>query len=352
MWTRRFFILTLSTMLWVVGCQPQGQSPADPNGAPLGSAVVLNGTGADFPFFVYQRWFQTYTQQNPAVQINYQPTGSEVGIQQIRSGTIDFAGSDIAMGDDDIAQVETGVVMIPMTAGSVAIAYNLPGIDQPLNLPRAVYPEIFLGRITQWNDPQIAAANPEINLPDLPIILVHRSDGSGTTATVTAHLSAISPEWEQQVGSGLTVPWPAGVGVKSNAGVSAQIQQAAGALGYVEYSYAQQLGMAIAALENQAGNYILPSVASADRALSEVSFPENLRAFVPDPADPEAYPMATYSWLLLYQRYEDPAKASALQDFVQWALTEGQSYSEALGYVPLSSEVAQKGLAAVEAVGS
>lgn len=347
-------LLLVATMLWVVACQPQpDQTAQSPGGSPAaspGAPVFLNGTGAEFPFFLYQRWFTEYSRQNPNVQINYQPTGSEAGIQQIVSGTIDFAGSDVAMTDEQISQVKQGVVLLPMTAGSVAIGYNLPGVQTGLNLSRQVYPDIFLGKITRWNDPKIAALNPTVSLPDLPITVVHRSDGSGTTATFTRHLSAISPEWKSKVGDGLTVNWVAGVGIKSNAGVSAQIQQAEGTIGYVEYAYAKQLKMAIAALENKAGKYVQPTPETAENALKTVKLPEDLRAFAPDPEGDGAYPIVTYSWLLAYQKYDDPNKAKALQSMIQWGLTEGQKFSEELGYVPLFPEVSQKVAAAAEKI--
>lgn len=339
--------LAIATLVLAIACQPQ---PSVDEAAPPAlseTSVLLNGTGADFPFFIYQRWFRDYNQRYPNVQINYQPTGSEVGIQQVVSNTIDFGASDVAMTDEQIAQVEGGVLLLPMTAGSVAIAYNLPDVPSGLRLPRAVYTAIFLGSITQWNDPRIAEANPDLTLPDLPIILVHRSDGSGTTATLTRHLSAISPQWQQAVGDGLTVAWPTGVAVKSNAGVSAQIQQAPGAIGYVEFSYAQQLGLAIAALENQAGEFVLPGVDSAAAALAAVDLPENLRGFAPDPPGAEAYPISTYSWLLVYPRYGDAAKAEALRSLLQWCITEGQQLSEGLGYVPLPAEVVERVSAAI-----
>lgn len=344
--------LMLSMWLWVVACQPQASSPDAPAtgteaATETANPVLLNGTGASFPFFIYQRWFSEYNQVNPSVQVNYQPTGSEVGIQQMVSGTIDFGASDVAMTDEQMTQVEPGVLLLPMTAGSVAIAYNLPGIDSGLRLPRNVYPQIFLGTVTHWNDPQIVEANPELTLPDLPIILVHRSDGSGTTAAVTRHLSVINPQWESEVGDGLTVAWPSGVAVKSNAGVSAQVQQAEGAIGYVEFSYAQQLDMTVAALENQAGEFVLPSVETTEAALSDIELPDNLRAFVPDPTAPDAYPIATYTWILAYQQYEDVAKAEALRGLLEWCLTDGQAFSAELGYVPLADAVTQRVLEAV-----
>jgi phosphate transport system substrate-binding protein len=344
----KFVGIMLAMMLGVIACRPvapptsdsTAPSPTAPDSAATG--IVLNGTGADFPFFIYQRWFSEYSQQYPSVQINYQPTGSEVGIQQILSETIDFAGSDIGMTDEDINQVESGVVLLPMTAGGVAIAYNLPDIESGLRLPRSIYPDIFLGIVTNWNDSRIVDANPDLTLPDLPIVVVHRSDGSGTTATLTRHLSAINPAWDEIVGQGLNVAWETGVAVKSNAGVSAQIQQAPGAIGYVEFSYAQQLGMSVAALQNQAGDFVQPTVESAAIALSDLTLPDNLRAFVPDPTSAGAYPISTYSWLLAYQQYGDPDKATALKDLLQWCINEGQQFSTELGYVPLPEAVAQR----------
>jgi len=349
-----FVSLLVSMVLWVVACQPQVESPDTPAGSPAAnsSPVLLNGTGASFPYLIYQQWFSEYNQLNPLVQVNYQPTGSQVGIQQMVAGTIDFGASDVAMTDEQIAEVEPGVLLLPMTAGSVAIAYNLPGIDSGLKLPRDVYPEIFLGTITNWNDPKLAAANPDLTLPDRPIILVHRSDGSGTTAALTRHLSAISPQWESEVGEGLSVAWTSGVAVKSNAGVTAQIQQAEGAIGYVEYSYAQQLGMTMAALENQTGEFVLPTLEATEAALSDIELPENLRAFVSDPTSPDAYPISTYTWLLVYQQYDDAAKAEALRNLLEWCLTEGQASSPALGFVPLSDAVTTRALEAIAQIKS
>jgi phosphate transport system substrate-binding protein len=254
------------------------------------------------------------------------------------------------MTDEEITQVEGGVVLVPMTAGVVAIAYNLPGIESGLKLSRTALADIFQGKVTQWNDPAIAATNPDITLPDLPITVVYRSDGSGTTAVLTAHLSAISSDWQSAVGSGLNVSWPAGVGIKSNAGVSAQIIQAEGTIGYVEYSYAKKLGLPIAAVENQAGQFIEPSPAAGEKGLADAPLPDNLKAFVPDPTGAEAYPIVTYSWILAYQRYEDAAKGEALKNLLKWGVAEGQQFSEELGYVPLPETVVERAIAAIDTI--
>ena len=342
----RWFGLAIVTALGIIVLQLQLISPIAAQ-----SPVFFNGAGATFPLFIYQRWFQEYSQTHGDVQINYQPIGTAAGIQQMISETVDFGASDIAMTDEQMRQVDRGVILIPMTSGSVAIAYNLPGIEG-LKLSREVYTDLFLGKIKRWNDSRITRLNPSLNLPDLPITLVHRSDGSGTTAVFTKHLSTISSEWQNKVGSGLNVAWLAGVGIKSNAGVSAQIQQARGAIGYVEYSFAKQLGLSTAALENRAGNYIQPSLEATRKALDNLTLPKNLRAFVSDPQGEEAYPIVTYSWLLAYKNYDDPKKANALREVIFWALTEGQKYSEQLGYVPLSDEVVAKARAAAQGIGS
>lgn len=203
----------LAALLLTVACQGQPETISSPesNDAP----VSLNGAGASFPLFLYERWFREYNQLHPNVQVNYQPVGSAAGIQQVINGTVDFGASDVAMTDEEIAQVDRGVVMLPMTAGSVAIAYNLPSVESGLRLSREVLSEIFLGQISQWNDPKIVELNPDLTIPEASVTVVHHSDGSRTTALFTSHLAAISPEWEEEVGSGLNVQWPTGVGVKS-----------------------------------------------------------------------------------------------------------------------------------------
>ncbi|MEO1561012.1 MAG: phosphate ABC transporter substrate-binding protein PstS, partial [Cyanobacteria bacterium J06632_19] len=254
----KFFILFTSVILVIVGCQSQPE---------ISESVYLNGAGATFPLFLYQKWFQEYSQQHPNVQLNYQAIGSAAGIQQVVSETIDFGASDVAMTDEEIEKVSKGVVLLPMTAGSVVITYNLPGIETGLKLSREVYSDIFLGKINRWNDSKIKALNPDINLPDLPILVVHRSDGSGTTAVFTKHLSAISSEWKNKVGSGVNVEWVAGVAMKSSSGVSAQIQQQPGTIGYIESTYAQESNLSTAALQNKAGNYIQSNTKTVTEAL-------------------------------------------------------------------------------------
>ena len=306
-----------------------------------GESVSLTGAGASFPAPIYQRWFSEYNKENPNVQVSYQSVGSGAGVEQFIQQTVDFGASDVAMKDEEIQQVERGVAMLPMTAGSIVLAYNLPDVSE-LRLSREVYTDILLGNITTWNDPAIAQINPDVNLPDSNITVVHRSDGSGTTGVFTKHLAAISPEWSEQVGEGKTVEWPVGLGAKGNEGVTAQILQTEGSLGYVEYGYAKQQDIPVASLENKSGNYVAPSGQTASDALAAATLPEDLRAFVSDPEGEDSYPIVTYTWLLAYENYDDPQKLEAFKNVVNWSLTEGQSYADELGYIPLPDNVVEK----------
>ncbi|QSJ14468.1 phosphate ABC transporter substrate-binding protein PstS [Nostoc sp. UHCC 0702] len=265
--------------------------------------VSLVGAGASFPAPLYQRWVLDYNKHYPNVEINYQSIGSSAGVQHFINGTVDFAASDVAITKQQAAQINRGVIALPITAGAIVLGYNL-NVPTNLKLPRQVYIDIFLGKITNWNHPQIALANPEVKLPDLPIVVVHRTDGSGTTSVLTQHLSAISPEWKSKVGAGKAVPWPVGIGAKGNEGVTAQIQQIPGAIGYVEYVYATRNQLPVAALENKSGNYITPTPESAAKTLEAVKLPaDNLIAFITDPIGNQSYPIVTYTWLLTYKTF-------------------------------------------------
>ncbi|MCJ2544196.1 phosphate ABC transporter substrate-binding protein PstS [Thermostichus vulcanus] len=329
--------------------QPSGQDPATQTRS---SVLLINGAGATFPAPLYLRWFADYRQVDPQLEVNFQPVGSAAGIRQFIDTTVDFAASDVAMTDAEIAEVARGVVMIPMTAGSIAVGYNLPGIPSGLKLSRSVLVDIFRGRITAWRDPQILALNPDLDLPDLPIEVCHRSDGSGTTDTFTRHLAAIDPTWESEIGVGMSLEWPVGIGVKGNEGMSAQMLLSEGVIGYVESVYARDLDLSVAALENRSGQFILPTPTSSALALQEIELPENLRAFIPDPAGTEAYPIVTYTWILAYRQYPDPDMAAALREVLSWALTHGQTLAEELGYLPLSETVVARSLEAVQLIQS
>ena len=344
---KRMLIPFLALSLGLTACGG-GNQTSDGEG---GNSVSLAGAGASFPAPLYQRWFSEYNKEHPNVKVSYQSVGSGAGVEQFTQGTVDFGASDVAMKDEEIAAVEKGVAMLPMTAGSIVLAYNLPGVDE-LRFSRQVYTDILLGKITKWNDPAIAAINEGVNLPDSNITVVYRSDGSGTTGVFTKHLSAISPEWAEKVGSGKTVEWPTGIGAKGNEGVTAQIVQTEGSLGYIEYGYAKQQDITTATLENKAGNYANPSGEAASNALSAVTLPDNLRAFVTDPEGENSYPIVTYTWLLVYENHDDPQKVQALKDVVNWSLTDGQAYAEELGYIPLPNNVVEKVRGKLDTIGA
>ncbi|MCC3408960.1 MAG: phosphate ABC transporter substrate-binding protein PstS [Microcoleus sp. PH2017_10_PVI_O_A] len=320
----------------------------------LASDVAITAAGASFPAPLYQRWFQDFNKINPKVQINYQSVGSGAGVEQFTKGTVDFGASDTGMKDDEIAKVpaDKGVILLPMTAGSIVIGYNLPDVPE-LKLPRDVYTEIFQGKITKWNDPKIAAANPGAKLPDQNITVVHRSDGSGTTAVFTKHLSAISPDWKTAVGDGKTVEWPKTgtfIGAKGNEGVTAQILQTAGSFGYIEYGYAKNNNVKFASLQNKAGTFVVPTDDSASAALATVPLPEDLRAFIEDPEGAQSYPIVTYTWMLVPKKVADPNKAKTIEAMVEYGLNEGQKVSSELGYVPLPQSVKEKVAAAADGI--
>jgi len=315
----------------------------------VAAAQQLSGAGATFPAPLYQRWAVEYNRQVPAIRVNFQSVGSGAGVKNFLQGVVDFGASDAAMTDAEMAKSPRGAVLVPATAGSVVLAYNLDGVPT-LKLSRAALAGIYLGTVKRWNDPAIAAVNPNVALPDLAINVAYRSDGSGTTFVFTQHLAAISPEFDDEVGFDKSVVFPVGIGGKGNEGVTALVKQSRGTIGYVEFGYAEQNGLSVASLENKSGNFVAPTPESGAAALASVELPDNLRVWPVDPATPEAYPITTFSWLLLYQKYDDPAKLQALKDFVTYGLTEGQSYAIALGYIPLPESVVSRANAALATI--
>ncbi len=309
----------------------------------------LIGSGASFPAPIYGKWFKDFSRANKGVRVDYQSKGSGAGIQDFLNQTVDFAASDAAMNDEEIAKVKGGAVLLPMTAGEIVLSYNLEGVDE-LRLPRDVYPDIFMGKITKWNDPRIVAANPGVKLPDRDITVVVRSDSSGTSYVFTGHLSAISEAFKNSVGQAKAPNWPkAGRIVKApkNDGVTATIKQTPGAIGYIEYGFAKLSGAPTALLENQSGKFVAPSAESGKAALASAEFPAgnlpgsdvpDLRVWVTDPAGADAYPIATFTWLLLYKDQDDE-KAKVLRDLVEYMLTTGQESADAMGYIPLPDNV-------------
>jgi phosphate transport system substrate-binding protein len=320
--------------------------------SPLEGDVALTGAGASFPAPLYQNWAIEVNKEIPELQVNYQSVGSGAGVEQFTAETVDFGASDTGMNEEEIAAVKRGTILLPMTAGAIVLAFNLPGIEQ-LNLPRDVYPEIALGNITSWNDPKIVAANPDVELPDLPITFVHRSDGSGTTAIFTKHLSTIDPAFESGVGTGKSVEWPKTgnfIGAKGNEGVTAQIQQTEGALGYIEFGYAENNAIPVATLENKSGNFVAPSNQSASNALGAVELPDNLLAFITDPEGDDSYPIVTYTWMMAYEEYPDPNIAKAVEVWVEYGLNQGQQVAPQLGYVKLPDSVRERVAKAADAI--
>jgi phosphate transport system substrate-binding protein len=341
-------------LLLLVGLACAGVSCGPANTGPIlpPPAVAIRGAGATFPAPLYQRWIAEYTKLHDDVAISYAAVGSGEGIRRFVAESADFGASDSAMSDAEVQAVRRGVQLVPMTAGSIVLAYNLPGLAGQLQLSREVYVDIFLGQIAKWDDPRIKRLNPSLALPGTGIAVVARLDSSGTTFAFTSHLAAVSEKWSSSgPGAGKHVDWPgAAMLANGNEGVAGMIRRTPGAIGYVEYGTAERAGLAMAALENKAGNFLLPTGQSGMATLRNADLPDDLVAFFPDPDGGDSYPVVTYSWLLLYRQYDDPDLARELKAFVSWCLTDGQQYNEQLGYVRLAPPVVQRALDAVDAL--
>ncbi len=316
-----------------------------------GQFVRLTGAGASFPAPLYNKWFKDYHALHQNVQVDYQSVGSGSGIKNFINKTVDFGASDAAMTPEEISKVDVGAQLLPMTAGSIVLSYNLKGISG-LKLSREAYAGIFLGKVKKWNDPLITKTNPGVKLPDNPIHVVVRADASGTSFVFTKHLSAINPEWAKNPGFGTMPNWPVGTRSKGNEGVTASITTTPGSIGYLEYGYAMGQKLPMVELENKAGKYIKPTNESAQSSLAAVELPENLIAWLPDPQGEKSYPIVTYTWLLCYKQYSDPKKLEALKSVIEYGLTTGQKDSEKLGYVPLPQNVVSKIKAALNNIKS
>ena len=310
---------------------------------PTAAQVKLNGAGATFPNIIYQDWMLTYNKAHPDVQLNYQSIGSGGGIRQFSDGTVDFGGTDAPMKDSAIAAINGNVLHIPTVLGGDVPTYNLPEVTATLRFTPDLLADIFLGKITKWNDARIAAANPGVKLPGTDIVVVHRSDGSGTTFIWTDYLSKVSPEWEQKVGRGPSVNWPVGLGGKGNEGVTATVKQTPGAIGYVELGYAMINKLPAGAVKNKAGKFVTPALETiteaAAGAMHAMDPSTDFRVSITNPDGDKAYPIASFTWFLLHKQYDDAAKATALVKFVWWAETEAQSRAEPLGYAPLPKQL-------------
>jgi phosphate transport system substrate-binding protein len=309
-------------------------------GPGVAQSVNLTGAGATFPYPIYSKWFDMY-QKETGTAINYQSIGSGAGIQQVKAGTVDFGASDAALSNAQLKDMPRTVIHFPTVAGAVAISYNLPSVTQPLQLTPAVLAGIYLGKIKVWNDKAIAATNPGVALPSAPIVAVHRADGSGTTNIFVTYLSMVSREWKELVGVGTSVSWPVGIGGKGNEGVAGLVKQTPNSIGYVELAYAEQNHFAMARMQNKAGKFIEPTLASTTAAAAgaAAALAKDVRTPIDNSPAPDAYPIAGCTFLLVYQDAKDPAKQKAIADFIAWAMTKGQDEAASLNYARLPDAV-------------
>ena len=314
--------------------------------------VLLNAAGATFPYPIYSKWFDVYHQAHSNVQINYQSIGSGGGIRQLLDKTVDFGASDGPMNDDQLKQASVPILHFPTVLGAAVPSYNVAGVQGDLNFTPEALSGIFLGKVTKWNDQAIAGANPGVKLPGDDIVVVHRSDGSGTSYIWTDYLSKVSPDWQTKVGKGTSVNWPAGLGGKGNEGVSALIQQTPGSLGYVELIYAVQNKIPYGKVKNSSGAFVKADLASVSAAAAAAAkfIPDDFRVSITNPEGKAAYPIASFTWLLIPSKFSDSAKRDVVKDFLKWALTDGQQYCEALAYAKLPKEVVTKEMKAIEQI--
>lgn len=333
-------------MLLAVGCAKEGanNSSTASSTASSGGSVDLTGAGATFPYPIYSKWFSDYAKQT-GIKINYQSIGSGGGIRQVSEQTVDFGASDGPMSDEEMAKAKGGPILhVPTVLGADVITYNLPGVTAALKFTPDLIAGIFMGRVTKWNDSRITSLNPGVSLPNQDILVVHRSDGSGTTYIFTDYLDKVSPAWHASVGKGKEVKWPVGLGGKGNEGVAGQIKQTPGAIGYVELAYAKQNNLPVAAVRNKAGQYVAASVPAVTAAAAGVaeSLPANTdyRISIVNARGADSYPISSFTWILVYQHQTDAVKGKKLVDFLNWALTEGEKVAPTLDYAPLPTAMA------------
>jgi phosphate transport system substrate-binding protein len=345
----------LGAMAILAACAGEKGAAGDTSNAKSNTAGVdLNGAGATFPYPIYGKWTTDYAAKT-GIKINYQSIGSGGGVRQIREQTVDFGASDAPMSDEEMASAKGGPIMhIPTVLGADVVTYNLPEVTQQLKLSGEVVADIFLGKIKKWNDPRIGTLNAGAKLPAADILVVHRSDGSGTTFIFTDYLSAVSPEWKRVVGKGKEVNWPTGIGAKGNEGVAGQVKQTPASIGYVELAYAKQNNLAHAAIRNKAGQFVTATkegiAAAAQASAPNVPANSDYRISVVDAPGATSYPISSYTWLLVYRNQTDATKAKKLTDFLKWALTEGEQSAMALDYAPLPEALAQRLLIRIDSI--
>ncbi len=335
-------------MLFAVACGKEGanNSGTASSSASTSGSVDLTGAGATFPYPIYSKWFSEYAQRT-GVKINYQSIGSGGGIRQLQEQTVDFGASDSPMSDDELSKAKGGPVLhIPTVLGADVITYNVPGVNASLNLTPQAIADIFSGKITKWNDSRITSLNPGVALPASDILVVHRSDGSGTTYIFTDYLSTAVPAWKASVGKGKEVKWPVGLGAKGNEGVAGQVKQTPGAVGYIELAYAKQNHLPTAAIRNKSGKMVQASVAAVTAAAAGVAQTlaanTDYRISIVDGPGADSYPISSFTWILVYQHQPDAVKGKKLVDFLNWALTDGEAEASSLDYAPLPADMASK----------
>ncbi|HKC65936.1 MAG TPA: phosphate ABC transporter substrate-binding protein PstS [Pyrinomonadaceae bacterium] len=340
-------LLLLSFVVGAVGCSGGGGGTSTGGGP-----VSLQGAGATFPNPLYQKWLSEYGKINPNIKIDYQSIGSGGGIKQIKEQTVDFGASDAPMKDEDLKSAPGEILHIPTVLGAVVITYNLQGVSQPLHFSPDVIADIFLGKIKKWDDARIKQDNAGVNLPSADITVVHRSDGSGTSAVFTDYLSKVSPEWKEKVGAGTSPNWPVGVGGKGNEGVTGQVKQTPNTIGYVELAYAVQNKLPVALIKNKSGNFVEPSLEAVTAAAAESiqTTPEDLRVSITDASGANAYPISSYTYILAYKDQKDAAKGKALVDFLWWGIHDGEKFAKDLQYAPLPDEIVKRAEAKINSI--
>src|SRR5579872_4249251 len=318
---------------------------------PVFGQTTLNGAGATFPYPIYSKWFSEYGKTHSSVQINYQSIGSGGGIRQVTAGTVGFGASDMPMTDKQLQEGKFKILNIPTVLGADVPAYNIPGVSGEVKFTPEALAGIFMGRISKWNDKAITSVNPGVNFPDANIILVHRSDGSGTTFIWTDYLSKVSPEWKSQVGADTSVKWPIGMGGKGNEGVAGLIRQLSGSIGYVELIYAVQNNIPYGSVRNSSGNFLKASLEGVTAAAASApKMPADFRVSITNAPGKDAYPICSFTWLLIPEQSKDPAKGKILNDFLNWMVTDGQKMTTALSYAPLPDNVVAKVKEAIKQV--
>jgi phosphate transport system substrate-binding protein len=333
----------VSKLLVALKGNDQELSPLPQQGLVAGT---LRGAGATFPAPLYQRWFELFQEIYPDVHIRYDTVGSAEGIQRLKEGKLDFAGTEMPLSDDAMSESHQRFLHLPAVLGAVVVIYNVNGLHQDLNFTPEILSGIFLGKITKWNDPQIRKSNRGASLPEADIVVVHRSDGSGTTFVWTDYLSKISPQWKTSVGAGTTVRWPVGIGAERNDGVASTVRETPNSISYVEFIYAIQHELSFGAVRNAAGQFVKANISSITAAATAGTPSRDFRVSITDPPGKTAYPIATYTWLLLPEHIEDANQKNLLTELLRWMLTEGQKKCSALGYAPLPAEVAKQALEA------